>query len=330
MKEKNKMITAKPQKKQEKKDAKIPWLFNLEIRDLANPITLRRVHILKFGVVLIVLGLAASYVWENFLRTPTGLELVNEMVEAAGGMEAWNNIKSGQFTRTQRLYDEAGDQLTEKAQTFYFQKINGEVKLMVNSVDKAGNQVWVGQDDKGFWATKAGLPADPQKTSGDLGMMCDSKYCQPTCAAAMAFYRMSMPFKLTDAGVRPDVNDGTVFAILDWNPFEFLNIEPLVLDVSYRPTVGKDKWRFFVDPKDKLIHKIEYYNKSDFGEYRPEEIYWSDHKTVNGITFSHKWLRYWGNGQVMEEYVFSDVDFGNELKDEKFNRPEGHQELSLK
>jgi len=97
----------------------------------------------------------------------------------------------------------------------------------------------------------------------------------------------------------------------------------LVLDVSYKPSVGKDKWRFLVNPETKLIHKMEYYNKSDFGTYRPEEIYWSDHKTVDGITFSHKWTRFWGNGQVMDEYIYSDVSLNNQLNKESFERPEG-------
>lgn len=315
---------------EEDKRSKIPWLFNLEVRDLIEPITLRRVRILQIGFLVLALSFAGYYVWENFLRAPTGLELVDDMVAAAGGMEAWNNLQSGQFTRTRMLYDEAGTELSKKAETFFFQKTTEGPRLMVKSVDKEGKEAWVGQDKEGYWATKADLPADPRKTSKDLGMMCDSKFCSPTCASSMAFYRFSMPFKLKDYGVRPDVNNVSVFAILDWNPLEFIamTLEPLILDVSYQPTVGKDKWRFVVEPETKLIHKVEYFNKSDFGEIRPEEIYWSDHKTVSGITFSHKWTRYWGNGQVMEEYIFSDVDFETELTDEFFERPDGLDWLS--
>ncbi len=319
-------------KTQEENKSKTPWLFNLEIKDLINPIVIRRVRILQVGTLLAILSFAGYYVWENFLRAPTGLELVEEMVEAAGGMESWNNLQSGQFTRTRNLYSEAGEQLSQKKETFFFRKTNEGVKLMVKSTDKEGNEVWVGEDKDGFWATEATQPADPKKTSGDMGMMCDSKFCLPSCASSMAFYRFSMPFKLKDNGVRPDVNDVSAFSMLDWNPIENLEIkpDPLVLDVSYQPTVGRDKWRFIVEPETKLIHKIEYYNKSDFGTIRPEEIYWSDHKTVSGITFSHKWTRYWGNGKVMDSTVFTDVDFENELADSFFNRPAGLDWLSVK
>ena len=310
-------------KTQEQKKSRIPWLFDLEVKDLISPITIRRIRIVQIGLLIAALSFAGYYAWENFLRTPTGFELVNDMVEAAGGMEAWNNAQSGQFTRTRNLYDDTGKQLSQRSETFYFRKTNEGVKLMVKSEDENGNEVWIGEDDEGFWATKANQPADPKKTSGDLGMMCDSKFCQPTCASSMAFYRFSMPFKLTDNGVRPDVNNVSALAMLDWNPLENVNTaaEPLVLDVSYNPTVGKDKWRFIVDADSKLIHKIEYYNKSDFGTYRPEEIYWSDHKTINGLTISHKWTRYWGNGKVMDETIFSDVNFENKLNKDFFDRP---------
>ena len=141
------------QTKQQKK-VSTPWWAGLEVKDLVNPINLRRIHLMYSGMVMLILAGIGYYTYENFLRQPTGIELVSEMVESAGGMEAWNNIRTGQFARTRHLYDEAGTSLSNK-----------------------------------------------------------------------------------------------------------------------------------------------------------EEIYWSDHKTVNGITFSHKWTRHWANGQLMEEYIFSDVDF---------------------
>lgn len=320
----NEKLKPAVQPKKKEQESRVPWLFDLEVKDLTSPITIRRIRLLQIGGLLAVIGLAGYFVWDNFLRAPSGVELVNEMVEAAGGMEAWNGIQSGQFTRTRNLYDETGSLLSQKTETFFFQKTDQGHKLMVESTDKDGKEVRIAEDDEGFWATKDNLPTDPKKASGDLGMMCDSKFCTPTCAASMAFFRFSMPFKLTDYGVRPKVSDGAVFAILDWNPLEFLQLqlEPLILDISYIPEVGKDKWRFMVDPNDKLIHKVEYYNKSDFGEIRPEEIYWSDHRVVDGFTVSHRWTSFWGNGKVMEEYVFSDMNFNNPIPGDFFNRPE--------
>lgn len=321
-----------PVKEPKKSGERIPWRFGLEVKDLTNPITIRRIRLIQVGLLAMLLAYAGYYAWENFLRAPTGLELVDEMVAAAGTMEAWNAIESGQFTRTQNVYGEDGARLSQQVETFFFQKTDEGLKLMVKAVDKNGKEVIISQDKEGFWATTEALPSDPKTSSRDLGMMCDSKFCQPSCAAEMAFYRFSMPFKLTDSGVRPDVNNVSSFGLLDWNPLENIDInsEPLVLDVSYKPTVGKDKWRFLVNPETKLIHKMEYYNKSDFGTYRPEEIYWSDHKTVDGITFSHKWTRFWGNGKVMDEYIYSDVSLNNQIDETFFSRPDGLDWASAK
>ena len=313
----------------ESKNIKTPWTFGLLVKDLVSPITVSRLNILKGAILVLMVGVGSYLVWDNFFSAPSGTELVGEMVDAAGGMAAWNATKSGQFTRTRNLYSESGELLSSRDETFFFRKTDAGTDLMVKSEDGDQREVWVGKDKDGFWATKGDMPADPKKTARDLGMMCDSKYCQPTCASSMAFFRFSMPFKLTDYGVMPSVSDGSKLALLDWNPLEHLEVDPLILDVAYIPEVGKDKWRFFVDPKDQLIHKVEYYNKSDFGTIRPEEIYWTDHREVNGITFSHRWTRYWSNGKVMDETIYSDVDFQKELNEAFFTRPQGLDWLTM-
>ncbi len=320
--------TNRPQN-QPGKTRKTPWWMGLKVKDLVHPITLRRTHLLYAGMLLLALAGMGYFVWQNFLRQPTGTELVNEMVEAAGDMDAWNNIRQGQFTRTHHLYSQSGELLENTRETFYFKKTDEGLKLQVRSATRDGEEVWVGKDQEGYWASKDKEAVDPLLTARGQGMMCDSKFCEPLCATSMAFYRFSMPFKLTDPGIQASLGP-TDFTMLDFNPLAHLDIQPLVLDIAYDPEVGRDHWRFFVDPNDKLIHKIEYYNKSDKGETRPEEIYWSDHRKEGGITFSHQWTRYWPNGKVMDEYIYADVDFETELSDDFFKRPEGHAWVSEK
>lgn len=305
---------------------RVPWLFGLEIKDLVHPITVRPIRLVYAGLFTLSVAIAGYVVWKTMFAPPSGRELVNEMVEAAGGMEAWNNLQQGQFTRIHNLYSENGETLQSNTETFYFKNTSEGLKLQVKSITGAGEEVWIGKDAGGYWASRDKKVVDPVLTARGLGMMCDSKYCKPLCASSMAFYRFSMPFKLTDQGVIPNLSR-TDFAVLDYDPTEFLSVNPLVLDVSFEPEVGRDRWRFFVDPDRKLIHKIEYYNKSDFGEIRPEEIYWSDHRTVSGITFSHRWTRYWSNGKVKDEYIFTDVDFNKEIDSAFFERPEEHGNL---
>jgi len=310
----------KLKRKEQLSDKKSPWWFGLQIQDLIRPITVKRLHLVYFGGFLLLLGAIGSYVYENYYREPTGEEFVDNIVEAAGGMEAWNKIKSGEFTRTHNLYADTGDLLRTTYETFYFKKTNEGVKLQIKAVGVDGSVVWVGQNAEGYWALRDGEVVDPKGTARKEGMMCDSEFCAPLCSSSMAFYRFSMPFKLKDPGVIPSIASTEINLLNLTSMGSSPIVEPTVLEITYNPEVGRDRWRFYIDTNDQLIHKIEYYNISDKGETRPEEIYWTDHKTESGITFSHRWTRYWPNGKIMDEYVYSDVDFETEISDGFFER----------
>lgn len=319
MKEKTKR-SVEQQRQVPQQSERIPWYAGWKVKDLVQPITISRMRLFQAGIILAILAAGSYFAWQQNLRPPTGEEMVAEMVTAAGGMETWNKLRSGQFTRTQFLYSQAGEELSRKVQTFFFRKTNKGLRLMVQSVNENGEEVWVGEDEEGHWATKGEKASDPKETARDLGMMCDSEFCQPSCATSMAFYRFSMPFKLTDQGVIPSYTGRVPLG----------EGEADVLNIEFLPEVGKDRWIFYVDPADNLIRKMEYHNKSDAGHSRPEGIFWSDYREHAGITFSHRWTRYWSNGQVMEEYVFSDVDFETERPEAFFDRPAGYELLTVK
>jgi len=293
---------------------RVPWTYWMQVKDMVNPITISRMRIVQFSIGLLLVAATAFFIWQEYFRPASGEEMVQQMVEAAGGMEAWNAVKGGQFDRTKTLYGENGEQLSQKVETFFFRKTNEGVKLMVKSQTEDDEEVWIGKDQDGYWASKDKEAVDPKLTARGLGMMCDSKWCEPLCASSMAFYRFSMPFKLTDPGVIPQ-NEGLHM---------LGGLESQVLDITYEPEVGKDRWVFYTDPNDMLIRKLEYHHTTDEGDSRPEEIYWSDYRTVAGITFAHNWTRYWSNGKVMEEYTYSNVDFGSQLAEHFFDRPEDH------
>lgn len=295
-------------------EGRLPWYAGWKVKDLVHPIIISRIRLFQASIVLLLLATAGYFVWEQNYSSPTGEEMVTEMVTAAGGMEAWNSLRNGQFTRTQYLYGETGEELSRKVQTFFFKKTNKGLRLLVKSETENGAEVWVGKDEEGHWATKGKQASDPRETARDLGMMCDSEFCQPSCATSMAFYRFSMPFKLTDYGVLPTFTGTAALGEMEAN----------VLTIEFLPEVGKDRWVFFTDPNTQLIHKMEYHNFSDDGHSRPEGIFWSDHREQDGITFSHRWTRYWSNGQVMEEYIYSDVDFKTELPEALFDRSPNH------
>ncbi len=287
------------------------FLSYLNLKDLFDPILVKRVQILKGVGILLLVGVASVTVWDKYFKAPTGTQLVDKMVEAAGNLDSWNKLEHGKFTRIQRLYDQTGEKLNEKVETIYFEKKNGDIELLTESNRPGQAPIVIGKDNEGFWALENGQFADPIKKGKDLGLMCASQWCQPNCGMKMAFYRFSMPFKLKDNGVIAE--NGGKTKVLD-ETYQVVNI-------SYRPEVGKDKWVFYIDEKTKLIAKMEYHHKTDQGQALPEEFFWTDYKQESGLNISHKWVRYWSNGKPLEEITFSDFDFQTTLPKQFHERP---------
>jgi len=300
--------------KKELKDPKIwyPLGFILDLKDTISPIVIRRIQILN-GLIILLLTTAAGYwVWSSYLKAPSGQELVTEWVEAAGGMNSWNDITKGRYNRTHRLFSATGEVISQRVETVYFEKINGQVKLMADVETPNGEGLRIGRDNIGYWAVQNNQMVDPALKSKELGMSCESHFCSPDCSMNMAFYRFSMPFKLTDDGVIAE-NGG--MKSLDGKKAQVLNI-------SYKPGVGRDKWVFYSHPEDNLIRKMEYHQHTDDGDVIPVEFMWSEYAEEGGLQLSHRWTRYWSTGKILEEYIYSDFDFESALPEQFFNRPQ--------
>ena len=288
----------------------LPWKSELAVKDLIKPITVRRIRLVQTaGGILLLLGIIGIAYW-LFVKPPSGERIVKEMISAAGGMEQWKNIQDGNFVRTHRLYDENGKIIHQSEETFFFKNNKDGHQLLIKSKTNAGDNVLVGHDKTGYWASLNGNGVNPVPLAKELEFMCDDEHCSPLCASEMALYRMSFPFKLADNGVIPR-NAGTTI----------LNGEKaMLLDITFDPKVGHDRWVFYVDPSSKLIRKIEHYPTVK-DNVQPEEIYLSDFKKDGNIVLSHSNKYYRSNGKILEEYLISNVKFNSSLNADLFNRP---------
>ena len=294
----------------------LPWKSELAVKDLIKPITLRRIRLVQTaGGILLLLGIIGFAYW-LFVKPPSGERIVKEMIAAAGGMENWKEIQDGNFVRTHRLYDENGKIIHQSEETFFFKNNKDGHQLLIKSKTNAGDNVLVGHDKTGYWVSLNGNGVNPVPLAKELEFMCDDEHCSPLCASEMALYRMSFPFKLADNGVIPR-NAGTTI----------LNGEKaMLLDVTFDPKVGHDRWVFYVDPSSKLIRKIEHYPTVK-DNVQPEEIYLSDFKKDGNIVLSHSNKYYRSNGKILEEYLIFNVKFNSSLNADLFNRP---PQLSMK
>lgn len=292
-------------------DVKLHWKTELEIKDLIQPITVRRIKIVRvLGIFLLSLGLV-FFAWWLFVKPPSGERILKDMISAAGGMEQWKNIQDGNFVRTHKLYDENGKVIHQSVENFFFKNNKDGHQLLIKSKTNKGDNVTIGHDKTGYWASLNGNEVNPVPLAKDLEFMCDGDDCSPLCASEMALYRMSFPFKLADNGVQPR-NAG--MAVLNGEKTQ-------LLDITFDPKIGHDRWVFYVDPSSKYIRKIEHY-PSLAGNVQPEEIYLSDFKKAGNIVLSHSNKYYRSNGKILEEYLISNVKFNSSLSADFFNRPQ--------
>ena len=294
----------------------LPWKSELAVKDLIKPITLRRIRLVQTAGAILLLLAIGVFGWWLFFVPQSGEKIVKDMISAAGGMQQWKNIQDGYFVRTHHLFDENGKIIKQSEETFFFKNNPNGHQLLIKSKTNEGDNVLVGHDKEGYWATFNEKKIDPVKVAKDLEFMCDGEHCSPVCASEMALYRMSFPFKLADDGVIPR-NAGTTT----------LNGEKVtLLDVTFDPKVGHDRWVFYVDPSTKFIRKIEHF-PSVKGNVQPEETFLSDFKKEGSIVLSHSNKYYRSNGKILEEYLISNVKFNSSLTADLFNRP---PQLSMK
>ncbi|SMB94651.1 hypothetical protein SAMN00120144_2048 [Hymenobacter roseosalivarius DSM 11622] len=292
------------------RNPKLLWEADLAVKDLVQPLTLRRIRLFQTAGVIVLLLAAGVAGWWLFLRPESGEKMVKDMIAAAGGMEAWQNVKDGSFVRTHRLYDENGRVIKQSSEAFSFRNTSDGHQVLIKTRTPEGGQVLLGRDKGGYWASLDEKEVDPKKIAEDMELMCDDEGCSPLCAVEMALYRMSFPFKLADGGVIPR-NGGT--AVLNGEKVQ-------LLDVTFDPKVGHDRWVFYTDPATKFIRKIEHY-PSMKDNVQPEEIFLSDFKKEGGIVLSHSNKYYRSNGKLLEEYQVSDVKFNASLAPDIFDKP---------
>ena len=194
-------------KPESKKDVKIPKQMNAHIRDMIDPIIVRRVTLAKVGVAVLAVLVVGAISWQLLFAPPTGEGLLAEVIEAAGGMQNWNKIEQGTYTRTKTIFDENGQPLEELPSIYSFMK-GSEYRLLIQTTNELG-PIEIGFDGNDYWAMQNGETVDPKQLARKQGYMCKSEKCTPLCSAEMSFYRFSIPFKMTDPGVIPKYVGGS-------------------------------------------------------------------------------------------------------------------------
>lgn len=229
-------------------------------------------------------------------RTPTSQSdemadiLVDNWIEALGGMEAYTPLKTARFTITTEMYDAQSGRLrrTRPRYVTIARTDVGEISRVERwEGDDFIQHAWDGTSD---WAVLNGEPLGPG----------DKDYDQARYVSGDVQYWISLPFKLRDPGVnlhyRERDDDGRH-----------------VVGVSFGEGIGLhdgDSWRYWFEDGQTWPVQIAYMEegKTNWNYLRFEDI-----RTVDGYTFVGRRVHFNEAGQLTKVLYTHDFELNPDV-----------------
>ncbi len=230
--------------------------------------------------------------------------MLDRVIAAHGGTEAWTTLRDLTFTLTRVTLTPRGEAAGARV-SLYRLKRHG--KARVETVTGRGLLV-EGFDGERPWITLDGKPV----TDADALKRAHFQ-------SVNWWYWMGIPFKLKDLG-----------AIVRQQPMITLQGKPVdVLEVTFQPGVGQtnDRFTYFVDPETHHILAVELQLQPGVwpgvGGPTPSRSTWHDYKSVGPFTL-HTRRIFYGNPELTERRAvafFEDFLVNAGLPDSLFRSP---------
>ena len=235
---------------------------------------------------------------------PVAQALVERVIAAHGGLEAWTRLQDLSFTSTRVTLTPAGDVTGARVSLHLLKRPD---KSRVETLTGQGLLI-EGFDGRRAWVTLAGQP--------------DQSPAALTRAHFQAvnwWYWMGIPFKLKDPGVIVR-HAGT--ATVQGQPVE-------MLDVTFRPGVGltSDHFTYYVDPASAHIRAVRVELQPGVwpgvGGGPPSWSAWDGYRTVGPFTIHTRRIQY-ADPELTERRsiaLFGDFRIDSHLPDRLFTAP---------
>ena len=231
--------------------------------------------------------------------------LLDKVIAAHGGMEAWDNLKDMTFTITRVGLSPQGD-VTGARVSLYYMKRHG--KARVETITSKGLQV------QGFDGQTPWVSLDGRRETGEEALK------RAHFQSVNWWYWMGIPFKLKDPGV-----------ILRYRgTSRFLGKSVDVLEATFQQGVGmsNDRYTYYIDPETAHVLFVEFQLQPGVwpgvGGPSPSRSIWLDYKKEGPLTMHTKRIFY-GNPELTIKravLLFRDFQFNTGLPDKLFTAPE--------
>lgn len=231
---------------------------------------------------------------------PRARALVDGWVEALGGMETYHGFRSARFTLTTELYDPATGRLRRARPRYVtLAKMGGDELARIERWTWSGDPFVVqGFDGEEAWAYVNGERAPSGHRDAE----------QAIYVCRDVFYWFSLPYKLTDPGVRLH-HDGT-----DEEGRE-------VVRVTFGEGVGEhqDVWWYLFDGEKSWPVEVRYREE---GVESVDRLYWEDFRSVDGYVYPGRRVHVDERDRVTKVLAMSDVRLNPDVRAAHFSDPD--------
>ena len=230
--------------------------------------------------------------------------LLEKVIAAQGGMQAWDNLKDMTFTITRVSLDSRGDVAGANV-SLYHMKRHG--KTRVETITGKGLLVQ-GFDGQKPWVTLDGRPETSEEALKRAHFL-----------SVNWWYWMGIPFKLKDPGVILRYNGSSTFR----------GKRVDILEVTFQKGVGEtnDRYTYYIDRKTYHIVFVEFQLQPGVwpkvGGPTPRRSTWLDYKKEGPFTLHTKRIFY-GSAKLTDKravLLFRDFTFNTGLPDTLFAAP---------
>ncbi len=233
-----------------------------------------------------------------------GQALLDKVIAAHGGMQAWQSLEDLTFTLTLIGFGPQGEEAAASKSLYYLKRPG---KARVESITGKGVQV-EGFDGEKPWVTVNGKPE-----AGDEALR------GADFQAVNWWYWMGVPFKLKDPGV----------ILTHKGPVSFRGKPVEILEATFQPGVGRtsDHFAYSIDPQTGRIVFVEFQLQPGVwpgvGGPEPFRSAWLDYKQVGPFSMHTRRVFYRDAKLKNRAFVllFGDFQVNTGLDDRLFKGP---------
>ena len=247
------------------------------------------------SAVALLAGLAAL----GCRQAPPGPadQLIDSWIEAAGGLDAWNDVENLSYTVTTVWFDSTGTEVRRRPRFVWGER--DPLRARIERDEREGRYVQAHDGRGRAWATLDGTGlADTTKAVREVFYV-----------AGDVMYWIGLPYKLRDPGVN-----------LTYIPADSTGYAGVLVTFGEGVGLHSDRYYYWFDEGSALPVEVHYIEEGSTNVNRTK---WTDFGRSGGITYIGTRTYYDSRGVTRKQLLISDLEINPGVEEGMFLPPGG-------